>query len=131
MEEEAATQHPWILPVALSIPVVPAAVTLAASTRVFYRHVDIAHPVYAVLMQEVAVLAALSWATLACLLLSLLMPAAKMVGNAFLTLGVLTHQVSWLVVTALRCKDIHHYVFLVTMLCRTEDFCFDFALGST
>ncbi len=101
-KEGTVPQPTWMMLLAFLFMVVPAAFALTATARMFYHHVNTAHPVYAVLMQEVVVLAALSWATSASLLLSSLLPAAKMAANTLPIVSIRVHQVSWLVVTALR-----------------------------
>ena len=80
------------------------AAALTAAARFFHRHMEVAHPIYAVLLQECAGLAAAAWAAAACLAAAAAAgePAAKMVANELIAVAGIVHQVSWLVVSSLR-----------------------------
>ena len=107
---------PWILTSFLSTLLLLTACTLTASARAFRAHVEVAHPVYAVLMQECIVLALMAWAAAALVIASLSLPDAKMLANDMIPLAGSFHQVSWLVVSALR-YTYHTYLVCEDVTC--------------
>ena len=93
----------WLLG-AIHLPILlPTAVAMIAEAWLFYMHVEITHPMYAVLMQECVTLATIACFAVGCLVAALWVPEAGLAAlAALLTIGSNIHQSSWLVITGLR-----------------------------
>ncbi len=99
---QGATDVGLLVPVCLPIVFLTAA-ALIAHARLFYTHVQILHPMYAVLMQECVALAIVAWLTVGSTVATFWAPEAGVKALTILTtVGSQLHQASWLVVTILR-----------------------------
>ncbi len=100
----AAAEEDWVLPLVFLSVVLATALALTASAWFFYGHMEIAHPIFAVLMQESVVLVVMAWLTVGCLMVFVTrrLPAARGLASAFPPIGIGVHQISWFVVTSLR-----------------------------
>ncbi len=111
-ESDSGLSLPSWLQVLLLAMLASAALALAASVVLLYRRTEPAHPLYAVLLQDMAFLTCAAWATATSMLLSLVLPCepqrarAAMVTMNILPSVIQFHQISWLVIIGLRQKPI-------------------------
>ncbi len=97
-EEEA-----WVWALIFLLILCPTAVAMIAEAWLFYSHVEITHPMYAVLMQECLALTIISWCIIGSLLTAFWAPEITIPSFGILmTLGIQLHKASWLVITILR-----------------------------
>ncbi len=93
----------WIWATIFLVILFPTAVAMMTEAWLFYTHVEIAHPMYAVLMQECVALATIAWCTFGSLVAAFWAPKVGIAAVSFLTsTGMQIHQSSWFVITVLR-----------------------------